>query len=147
MATRDVADEIAEGCLMGRARVLTRVLTGIYDEALRPFGIQGSQLNLLVVVAKMGPVRRAEIGKLIHLERSTLTRNLQVMLTNGWIEEVMDDADGRGLPLQATVKGRRLLEELGPAWRGAQRKARKLLGEDGARLLVDVSGALIGGQG
>ncbi|MDE2014474.1 MAG: winged helix-turn-helix transcriptional regulator [Alphaproteobacteria bacterium] len=147
MAIRDVADEIAEGCLMGRARVLTRVLTGIYDEALRPFGIQGSQLNLLVVVAKMGPVRRAEIGKLIHLERSTLTRNLQVMLSNGWIEEVMDDADGRGLPLQVTLKGRHLLESLGPAWKGAQRKARKLLGEDGTRLLIDVSGALIGGQG
>ena len=97
------------------------MLTGIYDDALRPFGIKASQLNLLVVVVQMGPIRRAEIGKLIHLDPSTLTRNLQVMLTNGWIEDMVDGEDGRGLPLQATAKGRICLKSLGPAWNGAQR--------------------------
>ncbi|HUZ90512.1 MAG TPA: MarR family winged helix-turn-helix transcriptional regulator [Methylocella sp.] len=143
MPQQDVVDQIARGCLMGRARLLTRVLTGIYDDALRPFGIKASQLNLLVVVAQEGPIRRMEIGKLIHLDPSTLTRNLQVMLANGWIEEIMDSEDGRGLPLQVTVQGRMLLQKLGPAWKGAQRTARKLLGEEGATLLLDVSAGLL----
>ncbi|MBU6443701.1 MAG: MarR family winged helix-turn-helix transcriptional regulator [Alphaproteobacteria bacterium] len=143
----DITDQIVQGCLMGRARVLTRVLTGIYDEALRPFGIKASQLNLLAVVAMMAPIRRTDIGRLIHLDPSTLTRNLHVMLSNGWIEEVMDNEDGRGLPLQATEKGCGLLDQLGPAWKGAQRKALKLLGEDGAALLLHLSGGLMGNFG
>ncbi len=143
MPQQDMIDEIARECLMGRARLLTRVLTGIYDDALRPFGIKASQLNLLVVVAQLGPIRRSDVGKTIHLDPSTLTRNLQVMLANGWIEEIADGQDGRGLPLRATTRGRNLLEKIGPAWRTAQRKAHKMLGQKGANLLLNLSGELI----
>lgn len=142
MAQRNVIDEMAHGCLMGRARLLTRVLTGMYDDELRPFGLKATQLNLLVVVAQVGPVRRIEIGRMIHLDPSTLTRNLQVMLTNGWIEEVTDGEDGRGLPLQATKSGKALLEEVSPAWKRAQTKAQKLIGVDGAALLRKLSSEL-----
>jgi DNA-binding MarR family transcriptional regulator len=144
MASRNVIDEMAGGCLMGRARLLTRVLTGMYDDELRPFGLKATQLNLLVVVAQLGPVRRIEIGRLIHLDPSTLTRNLQVMLSNGWIEEVADDEDGRGLPLRVTKRGKALLEEVAPAWKRAQGKAEKLLGSEGAALLRRLSSGLFG---
>jgi DNA-binding MarR family transcriptional regulator len=143
MPQRDSIDEIACECLMGRARLLMRVLTGMYDDALRPFGLKASQLNLLVVVAQVGPLRRSEIGKLIHLDASTLTRNLQVMLTNGWIEEVEDGDDARGLPLRATTRGKTLLQSVHPAWRDAQARARKILGERGADALLKMSGDLI----
>jgi len=126
---------MASGCLMGRARLLTRVLTGMYDDELRPFGLKATQLNLLVVVAQLGPVRRVDIGRLIHLDPSTLTRNLQVMLMNGWIEEVAEGDDGRGLPLQGTKLGKALLKDVAPAWARAQKKAEKLLGADGTAML------------
>lgn len=144
VTSRNVIDEMACGCLMGRARLLTRVLTGMYDDELRPFGIKATQLNLLVVVAQLGPVRRIEIGRIIHLDPSTLTRNLQVMSSNGWIEEVADDADGRGLPLRVTRRGKALLEEVSPAWKRAQGKAEKLLGSEGAALLRRLSSGLFG---
>lgn len=144
MATKDVISEMAGGCLMGRARLLTRVLTGMYDDELRPFGLKATQLNLLVVVAQLGPVRRIEIGRVIQLDPSTLTRNLQVMLNNGWIEEVADDEDRRGLPLQATRRGKELLANVSPAWKRAQSKAEHLLGSDGAALLRKLSSRLFG---
>lgn len=144
MARKSVISDMASGCLMGRARLLTRVLTGIYDDELRPFGLKATQLNLLVVVAQLGPVRRIEIGRMIHLDPSTLTRNLQVMLSNGWIEEVANDEDGRGLPLQATQRGKALLESVSPAWSRAQRKAEKLLGTEGTTLLRKLSSELFG---
>lgn len=144
MASKNVISDMASGCLMGRARLLTRVLTRIYDDELRPFGLKATQFNLLVVVAQLGPVRRIEIGRMIHLDPSTLTRNLQVMLSNSWIEEVADDEDGRGLPLQATQRGKALLESVSPAWSRAQRKAEKLLGTEGATLLRKLSSELFG---
>lgn len=132
---KDHIDQIACECLLSRARKLDRVLTGIYDAELRPFGLKASQLNLLVLVAKAGPIRRIEIGKRLHLGPSTLTRNLKIMLTNGWIQESEDGKDGRGLPVQITLQGRDLLNQIGPSWRRAQTRTEKFLGDDGATLL------------
>lgn len=144
MFDKHVIDDMACNCLMGRARLVARVITGIYDELLLPFGLKASQLNLLVVVAQEGPVRRADIGRLLHLDRSTLTRNLQVMLNNDWITEVQDHIDARGLPLEVTRKGATLLAEVTPAWKQAQRRAEALLGDHGTSVLKKVSGNLLG---
>lgn len=128
-------DQIASECLLMRVRKLDRVLTSIYDAELRPFGLKATQTNLLVLVAKAGPIRRIEIGKRLSLDPSTLTRNLKIMLTNGWIKEIEDGEDGRGLPVQITAQGRDLLNQIGPAWRKAQTRTEKFLGEDGATLM------------
>jgi DNA-binding MarR family transcriptional regulator len=133
-----VADQIADQCVMTRWRMTSRVLTAVYDEELRPFGLKSSQLGLLVAVTKAGPVRRIDLGKYLSLDPSTLTRNLQVMLKHGWIEEAPDDIDQRGAPLQATTKGRKLLEKVAPAWQRAQAQAKKMLGSDGVNLIFAV---------
>jgi DNA-binding MarR family transcriptional regulator len=109
---------------------LSRILTSLYEEELRPHGIKASQLTLLVVVAKAGPVRRSDVGRYADIDPSTLTRNLAVMASNGWIEDVIGGDDGRGNPLQITAEGRRLIKRIAPAWRRAQQRARKLLGSD-----------------
>ena len=126
-----IAEQITSNCLMGRTRYLSRVLTSIYDEEVRPFGVQASQVTLLATIAAYGPVRRSNLGRWLHFDSSTLTRNLRVMLTNGWLEEVPDDKDGRGLPLQVTSSGAELLQALGPAWKQAQHRAVQLMGGEG----------------
>ncbi len=130
-----VADEIASECVVMRWRMTNRVLSAIYDEELRPFGLKSSQLSLLVAVTKAGPIRRIELGRLLSLDPSTLTRNLAVMLKHGWIEEVPDDGDQRGAPLQTAATGRKLLERLAPAWHRAQARAKKMLGSSGVELI------------
>ena len=145
MATKPngrLAGEMADTCLMMRTRVLSRIVTGMYDDELRPFGIQASQLNLLVTVAHCGPIRRSDIGKIMHMDSSTLTRNLRLMQNNGWIEEVAG-TDGRGLPLRATAKGDALLAKVAPAWRSAQRRAAALLGGSGQTTLMKLSRAVM----
>jgi DNA-binding MarR family transcriptional regulator len=133
-------DQIACECLLFRVRKLDRMLTAVYNAELRPFGLKASQMGILVLLAKAGPIRRIEIGKIFHLDPSTLTRNLRIMLTNGWIQEIADGEDGRGLPVQITAQGRDLLNQIGPAWRKAQTRTEKFLGEDGATLLRKLAG-------
>ena len=130
-----VADEIARECIMTRWRMTNRVLSAIYDDELRPLGVKSGQLSLLVAVTKAGPVRRIELGRLLSLDPSTLTRNLALMVKHGWIEEVPDDGDQRGAPLQITDTGRKLLETLAPAWRRAQARAKKMLGRSAVDLI------------
>ena len=127
----DIAAQITASCIMGRTRFLSRVLTGIYDEEVRPFGVQATQVTLLATVAAHGPVRRSDLGRWLHFDSSTLTRNLRVMLVNGWLVEVLDGKDGRGSPLQVSDAGSELLRTLGPAWQRAQERALAVIGAEG----------------
>ena len=87
-------------------------------------------------MAKAGPVRRIDLGRRLHLDPSTLTRNLKVMLKQGWIEERPDEEDQRSARLKITTKGRKLLESIAPAWKRAQARARQMLGNEGAALVL-----------
>jgi len=74
-----IVDQISRECLLGHWRKVSRALTGIYEAEMRDWGLKSSQLNLLVAVAKAGPVRRIALGTRLHLDPSPLTRSLNVM--------------------------------------------------------------------
>ncbi len=132
-------DTIASECLAVRMRLLNRTVTNIFDAALRSLGIKVSQLNVLVVVAKRGPVSPTEVARVLHLEKSTLSRNVERIQRRGWIE-VVAGKDGRSHLLEVTAKGRRLLEKAHPLWKRAQEKTRAVLGEGGAKAVVRAAG-------
>jgi DNA-binding MarR family transcriptional regulator len=127
-------ETIATSCIAGRLRLLNRVVTNLYDDALRPFGLKLSQGNVLAVTAKLGVARPAQVCDLLELDTSTLSRNVDRMVGNGWLEILPDD-DRRSHPFRLTDEGRRLMERAIPAWERAQAEATKLLGGDGLRLL------------
>lgn len=108
----EIVEEMAQHCLPSRAR------------------IQAPQFSLLVPIARLGPIRRADIGRINQQNRSTLTRNMRIMLRAGWIEEV-PDRNGRGRLVQVSERGRHLLAEAAPARRDAQMRATALLGPAG----------------
>ena len=127
---------IARDCIAVRVRILNRVITKIYDEALRPLGIKTSQVNILVVTGRMGIVRPAEICSRLKMDMSTVSRNIDRLKTGGWIETLADEQDGRAHQIQLSKKGTALLEKAKPAWDKAQEKARELLGPSGVTSLL-----------
>jgi len=134
-------DIIFEQCLAGRLRLLNRVVTNMYDEALRPLGMKTSQLNILVAAAKQGLARPAEICNRLHLDTSTLSRNVERMKAKGWVE-VVGDEDGRAQPFRLTTKGRKLLKRAKPGWDDAQKKVKKLLGSETVQTIVEAVGGI-----
>jgi len=54
VAFRDAAAAIASECTCMRVRQTSRALSRLYDENLRPTGLQVSQLTLLVATARFG---------------------------------------------------------------------------------------------
>jgi DNA-binding MarR family transcriptional regulator len=131
-------DTIARTCIAVRLRLLNRVVTGLYDEALRPLGMKVSQLNILVVTAKLGLARPAQVCEILQLDTSTLSRNVERMRAHGWLE-VVSEEDARAQPFRLTPQGSRLLEKAVPAWEDAQAKAKKLLGTDGIAVVEKVA--------
>jgi DNA-binding MarR family transcriptional regulator len=93
----------------------------------------------------MEPATRAEIGRYHHQDRSTLSRNLKIILAQGWAEEFQDEGGGRGRPIILTKAGRNLLCKGAPAWRLAQARAKALLGEDGAMAITDIANGIMNG--
>jgi DNA-binding MarR family transcriptional regulator len=64
----------------------------------------------------------------LHLDVSTLSRNVERMKARGWLE-VVPDEDGRAQPFRLTPQGRKLLETAVPAWSEAQQQVKKVLGD------------------
>ena len=129
-------DLIAQDCIAVRMRLLNRVISKVYDDALRPLGIKTSQFNILVVPARLGLVRRAEIRDRLKMDISTVSRNVDRMRAKGWIEVVDDEQDARAHQFRLSAPGRQLLEKARPAWEKAQAKVKKLLGQSGVEALV-----------
>ena len=135
--------EIGKSCLLMRTRLISRVITDIYDEQLRSLDISSAQFALLVAIYQVQPATRADIGRHQHLDRSTLTRHLKVILSQGWAEEIREGADGRSRPIALTTAGMRMLQKAEPAWRAAQVQVKGLLGKDAFIAVVDLASRII----
>src|SRR5215510_4707824 len=119
---------IAEQCIAVRLRMLSRAVTRIYNQALRPYGLTTSQMNILVAISCLGEAKQQDVCQALHLEKSTLSRDVARMRSQGWLDDV-PGTDGRTVLLRITPAGRRLVEEAIPAWQQAQAQATTLLGE------------------
>ncbi|HEY5447569.1 MAG TPA: helix-turn-helix domain-containing protein, partial [Polyangia bacterium] len=75
-----------------------------------------------------------EVGRRLDLEKSTVSRNLARLAAAG----LVDVSDG----LRITARGAAAIAACHPAWRQAQRKARKVLHPTAGRLIEGLPGHL-----
>ena len=120
-------DLISGECIAVRMRMLNRVVTSIFDDADRPLGLTIGQLNVLVAVERLKWPTQKEVGETLHMEKSTLSRNIERMKENGWLDSVQENGNRA---LQVTDRGRKLILYSLPLWERAQRQTRELLGTE-----------------
>ena len=140
-ATDRAAELIAGECLAVRVRMLNRTITAIYDDALRPLGLTAGQLNILVVIARRGPISPGEVARRLNMEKSTASRNIERMRKNGWLT-VAAAKSGRQQQLTLPRQGKTLLKRSVPAWEEAQTRAKAVLGQRGAASIHSVGNAV-----
>ena len=132
------ASKMNQACIADKLRLLNRIVTQLYDKALRPTGLTTSQMNILVVVAKFGEATPVEVGNWLHLEKSTLSRNVRRLQHSGWVT-IRPSGKGRTHTLKLTVKGNRALRKALPLWESAQKKAKTILGKAGIGEIMRVA--------
>lgn len=129
-----IAETTAGACISTRVRQLSRIITRVYDDALRPLGITASQFTLLTQLAARDGITAVEIGGDLDIEKSTLSRNLKRLLALGHI--IMDPPAGRrGRGLHLTPKGQAVIKDAYPVWQEAQRRAISVMGNDSRAVL------------
>ena len=133
--------KVLDCCYLHRIRLLSRTLTKIYDDALKPINLKVTQMNLMGVVTKLGPITPQDMSEKLGMEKSTLSRNIDRLIMNGWIEHVAGK-NNRSHQLKITGKGRTIMKNALKYWRQAQKRAEKILGSEGS-LAVMTAGNLL----
>jgi DNA-binding MarR family transcriptional regulator len=126
--------------------LIGRAVTAVYDHAVSSNGVTIAQVSLMAVLGKVGPCPPSRLGEVLQLERSTVSRNLDILMRNGWVQA--DSSDAKGVrEVSLTPAGRRKLESVMPAWRTAQAEAARLLGDAGVKAVRTVADSLWGNAG
>jgi DNA-binding MarR family transcriptional regulator len=108
-------------------RRASRALTQLYDQALRPLGLRATQFTVLQALAFAGEVSQGELGQLLVMDSTTLTRTLGLVRGRGWIF-VRPGKDRRERLLRLTASGRRQLRRATPRWKEVQEQLRTAVG-------------------
>ena len=125
----EIAESATAACISTRVRQLSRIVTRVYDDALRPLGITASQFTLLTQLAQQDGITAVEIGHSLDIEKSTLSRNLKRLLALGHI--TMDPPAGRrGRGLHLTPKGETVIAQAFPVWHDAQTRTIRIMGQE-----------------
>lgn len=115
------------GCTSLKLRQLNRRVSQHYDRIVGVTGLKTSQYSLLSHVVKLGPIRPGELAGHMEMDASTLTRNLQPLVAQGWIEIGPGD-DGRSRFVAATDAGRDKRAQAQREWKRAQLALNERLG-------------------
>lgn len=136
-----LAKALAAECIAGRVRLLSRVITNIYDRALQPLGIKINQANILVMLSLTDQASSVDIARVLSMEKSTVSRNVERMRKKGWVDVAGKD-DGQTQVITVTLKGRKLLAAAHGEWKKAQKQAAELLGEEGVAAVLKIHDSL-----
>jgi DNA-binding MarR family transcriptional regulator len=114
-------------CVCSNLRRATRTVTKLYDELLKPTGLKITQFNLLASLLSLGSATLSELAEEIVVDRTTLTRNLEVLESRGLVLTEEGD-DRRERLLRLSAKGISAVVAAYPIWQSAQGRAMELAG-------------------
>lgn len=107
------------GCACFNVRKTARIITQLYDEALRSAGIRVTQFSILMVTRRLESATLTRLAKIMALDRTTLTRNLRPLEQQGLLR-IEEGADRRERQISLTPRGQQILAKAIPLWERAQ---------------------------
>ncbi|MBY0507813.1 MAG: MarR family winged helix-turn-helix transcriptional regulator [Bryobacteraceae bacterium] len=107
-------------CACATVRRLSRLLTQMYDQHLRPSGVEAPQMVLLGTLSALPGLSQAALGARLALDKTTLSRNLRWLASQRWIELSPSPQDRRRKGYRLTGLGEERLAAAKPLWEAAQ---------------------------
>src|SRR6267378_3656079 len=102
-------------CMCANFRRTARALTQLYDRALRPQGLRATQFTVLQFLSLAGEVSQGQMGQMLAIDSTTLTRTLAIMLRHRWVKELRGE-DRRERWLWLTTAGETQFKQALHAW-------------------------------
>jgi DNA-binding MarR family transcriptional regulator len=125
MTPNAIVSTVTLPCLCASFRRASRALTQVYDDALRPLGLRVTQFTILQALERTSEISQGELGNLLAMDSTTLTRTLRLM--QGWIKE-RPGRDRRERWLRLSTAGQKQLAEATVPWEALQTRLRNRFG-------------------
>ena len=125
-------------CMCGSFRRTSRALTQLYESALRPVGLRATQFTILQALSLAGEVTQTQLGEMLAMDSTTLTRTLQIMSREGWIAERRGE-DRRERRLRLAKAGEKQFNRALPVWEKVQSRLRHQVGEQAWKNLLQLT--------
>ena len=136
MTVRASAFAPCQRCACSALRRASRVVTQHFEASFRGTGLRATQFTLLATLIQTGPLPMSALAGRLGLERTTLTRNLQLLEKKGFVA-VAGDEDQRVRRVAVTRKGESAAVAALPAWKRAQASAGAVLRRSGVGALLE----------
>ena len=117
-------------CVCNTLRMVSRVVTQLYDDCLRPSGLRVTQFSILATVARLGEASLKQLEDELAIDQTTLTRSLTLLERAGVLERG-SHPDRRIKAMRLTARGRAVLRTARPLWSRAQEMVLRELGSKG----------------
>lgn len=91
-------------------------------------GLRATQFTILQVLSRAGEVSQGQLGRMLAMDSTTLTRTLGIMMRNVWLTESRGK-DRRERHVRLSKSGEALFHRAVPAWEEVQKRLRSRLGE------------------
>lgn len=131
-----------QGCTNLKLRQLNRMVTRHYDPYVAEAGLKNTQYALLSYAVKLGPIRPGDLARCMQMDASTLTRNMQSLVVQGWLK-IGAGEDARSRLVEATEAGHAKQAEGQLAWKKAQVALNERLGVERVTALHELLDACI----
>jgi DNA-binding MarR family transcriptional regulator len=93
------------------SRLMVREL-GFMETTLAATDYPPSAVHAIIEIGVSGPLTAMQLGQVLHLEKSSISRLLRKLIESGELQETIHPRDARLKPLSLTAKGRRTLAAL-----------------------------------
>jgi DNA-binding MarR family transcriptional regulator len=115
-------------CACANLRRAARLVTQLYDQALRPGGLRTTQFTLLQALLLAPGISQKQLAELLGTDSTTLTRTLALPRRKRWLRSEAG-THPRELRLFLTTAGKREYKRVFPYWQSAQKRLRQALGK------------------
>ena len=127
----------APGCINMQILRASHYVLKTYDDAYRDLGVRATQMPVVGLISRKGPITIRQIADEMESERSVMSRKLQVMEKNGWISED-PETTGKEKSFVVAEEGRALIERVLPVRFEVQQKILNKLSDEERNLLLSL---------
>ena len=126
--TEMTRQELLARCACFDLRKATRAVSRLYDDRLRPLGLNITQYSLLRVIETEPQISVSTLGRYMVMDRTSVTRALAPLERDRLIRSRVG-SDKRKRIVSLTKKGTRLIADAKPRWDEAQKIFLDLIGD------------------
>jgi DNA-binding MarR family transcriptional regulator len=128
-------------CLTFNVQRAARSLGRGFEQAVKSAGLTAPQFTTLALLSGYGEMTVGQFAERLGTERTTMTRNLEVLVAKGWIAP-LPSGDLRLRPFGLTDAGRERLATAMPAWTDYQTRLVDAIGSGPSETLLHVMAKL-----